>query len=293
MDVSIGIMAYNEERIIHHLLGALLNQKTSMVNIKEIIIVSSGSTDNTDRIVKEYAKSYEQIKLVVQKERKGKVHAINDFLKLAKSEIIVLESADTIPKEDTIERLCLPFQDENIGIVSSRPVPKIDKKNYLSFVVALQWDLHHRISINKPKFGELIAFRKLFTNLKNNAVDEEYIAMLMTKIGYRFAYVPNAIVYNSGPKTISDFIRQRRRIHCGHLELKKKSNYKPASMDNFLVIGKVFNILTLRNFFPIIFAVMLEGYGRLLGRIDYYSNKRHYVWDIAKSTKQFNHGKNP
>ncbi|MBU0666785.1 MAG: glycosyltransferase [Nanoarchaeota archaeon] len=46
MDVSIGVMAYNEEGNINSLLNALLKQKTKQAFIKEIIVVSSGSTDN-------------------------------------------------------------------------------------------------------------------------------------------------------------------------------------------------------------------------------------------------------
>ena len=84
LSVSIGICAYNEEQNIGGLLSALLKQRAKTVLIKEIIVVSSACTDNTDWIVKEYSKKYKRVKLVTQKVRKGKVSAMSLFIKKAK-----------------------------------------------------------------------------------------------------------------------------------------------------------------------------------------------------------------
>ena len=53
MDVSVGIMAFNEEKNMGRLLKALLSQELKKVRIEEIIVVSDGSTDKTNEIVKE------------------------------------------------------------------------------------------------------------------------------------------------------------------------------------------------------------------------------------------------
>ena len=124
MDVSIGIIAYNEEKNIKKLIQSLLNQKLKNVKIKEIIVVSSGSTDKTNKIVKDFKK----VKLIIQKKRLGKASGINQFLKAAKSKILVLSSADIIPKKKTIEKLCFPLKNKKIGICGSKPIP-IKKNN--------------------------------------------------------------------------------------------------------------------------------------------------------------------
>jgi len=285
MDVSIGIPAYNEEKNIVLLLSSLLKQKTKVVKIKEIIIVSSGSTDNTDKIVKSIVKKNKKIKLLVQKKRVGKASAINLFLQHAKSSVVVLESADTIPKDDSIEKLCLPLKNPKVGIVASRPTPKNSKKNYLGYVIKLQWLLHHKISLKKPKFGELIAFRKLFSKIENTAADEEYIAMRIKNNGFAGVYVPGAIVYNKGPETVSDFIKQRRRIYCGHLELKNRKNYKASTVNNLQIFKFSFEGVGIMDIPKIIFAILLESFGRLLGVYDYYSGKDHSIWEVSKTTK--------
>jgi biofilm PGA synthesis N-glycosyltransferase PgaC len=58
-------------------------------------VVSSGSTDRTDEIVQKLAEKDARIKLISEKERKGKAHALNLLLRKAKGEILVVVSADT------------------------------------------------------------------------------------------------------------------------------------------------------------------------------------------------------
>ncbi len=285
MDISIGIMAYNEGNNIGKLLEKLLTQKTKNIKIREIIVVSSGSSDDTNDIVKRFSKKNNNVSLVIQKNRVGKADAINKFLKKAKSDILVLESADTLPTNDAIENLCKPLQNNAVGIVGGHPLPLIKSNHYLGFIVQLIWTLHHRIALQKAKFGEIIAFRRLFREIKNTAVDEEYIAMLVKKLGFGCSYAHDAIVYNMGPKTISDFLKQRRRIYCGHMELRKKNNYSPPTMKNLLVLKEVIKIINTKNIFYILLAILLEGYGRILGVYDYHTKKKHYVWEIAKTTK--------
>ena len=208
-------------------------------------------------------------------------------MKKAKSKILVLESADTIPSSTTIEKLCSKFKDSNIGIVGSRVIPKKNKNKIMNFTVQLQWILHHEISKDNPKFGELIAFRKIMKNIPLTAVDEEEIASVIKNKNFKTIYEPKAIVHNKGPETVKDFFRQRRRIYCGHLQLKKKMNYEASSLNTFKVLKKFIKLKQVRkNIFLSIIAVMLECFGRLLGLVDYYTNKNHVVWKVSESTKK-------
>jgi poly-beta-1,6-N-acetyl-D-glucosamine synthase len=77
---SVGVMVYNEERNIGKLLQALTTQKLDNVEIAEIVVVSSGSTDGTDATVDEWTKRDGRISLVRQMSREGKASAINLFL---------------------------------------------------------------------------------------------------------------------------------------------------------------------------------------------------------------------
>ncbi len=283
MDVTIGIMAYNEGSNIGRLLTRLLGQNTRTAYIREIIVVSSGSTDRTEEIV-EGMKS-DKVKLVRQKRRLGKVSAINEFLKEAQTEILILCSADVMPEYDAVERLTKPLENSEIGIVAGRPVPR-KNSSIIGKVAGLQWLIHHRISSRNVKFGEFIAFRKIFGKIANTAVDEEEIAMLIKSRGFEGVYAKDAVVHNIPPDNIGDFIRQRRRIYCGHLELKKRCKYEISSMDSLLVLEEYLRTIRMNNILIALLAPALEILGRGLGLYDYLTLKNHFIWDIARSTKR-------
>ncbi|MBS3156808.1 glycosyltransferase [Candidatus Woesearchaeota archaeon] len=290
MKVSIGVCAYNEEKNIKKLLTSLINQKTNKIKIDEIFVVSSACTDNTNNIVREFEKKDKRVKLIDQKEREGKSSAINLFLKNAKNEILVLESGDTVPEENTIERLCIPFEKEEVGMTGSRPIPVNRDNNFMGFVVNFFWKLHHEIAMENPKCGELVAFRDFVKEIpKESAVDEASIEAIVREKGYKLEYVPNAVVRNKGPETVKDFLIQRRRINAGHVWLEKVQKHTVSTDD----LGKVIKLVA-RNFslnpkknLWIVMAMAIEAYGKFLGRYDYYiKNKNPYIWNIAKSTKE-------
>jgi glycosyltransferase involved in cell wall biosynthesis len=289
LSVSIGICAYNEEKNIGNLLKALLNQKNEQIKIEEIIVVSSNSTDRTDKIVQEFSSIDERIKLVTQTRREGKASAVNEYIKHAKGDVCVLESADTLPLKNTIEKLCLPFLDEKIGMAGGHPVPINDRNTFIGFAGHLIWELHHQISLKNPKLGELVAFRNVIDGIpKDTAVDEAWIEASIKKKGYKVVYVPEAICYNRAPETVSDFIKQRRRIFAGHLHLKRELGYEVSTMgvSGIVSIARKLKLKPKEKLY-FIGAMMLEGYSRFLGWLDYRIFKKdHVVWDIVETTKE-------
>lgn len=286
---AIGVMSHNEVQNIGTLLTSLVKQ-TYWRRITNIIVISSGSTDGTDTIVKSFSKKYSKIILIKEKNRMGKAHAVNRFLNTTKDQILVLMSGDLIPKKKTLEYLISHFHDDEVGIIGVRPMPVNNKDTFLGFAVHLLWDLHHYVSLSHPKMGEMIAFRRIFQKIPVlSAVDEVNIESLIRGQGYKAVYEPRAIVYNRGPETIGDFIKVRRRIYAGHLTAKHEYSYTVSTLNNFDVLVALF-----RHFnFTIISVCYLTGtiffelISRALGYIDYRLKlNNHSIWDIAKTTKK-------
>ncbi len=281
MEASIGIMAYNEEANIENLLKTLLNQKLHFV--KEVIVVNDGSTDRTSEIVQKFLKN-KKIKLINLKRRSGKVNAINQFLKVAKSEIIILESADTFPHKNAIKNIFEEFKNLKTGIVGVHIIPLNKGKGFANFFGHFVYKLHHEIALKNPKFGELIAFRNVIKKMPITAVDEECLAMLIKKEGYKLEYCPEAIVYNKQPTSVKELIIQRRRVHAGHLSLKKHG-YKVSTSNIQNILKVMFKEIDIKMLPYIFLSTLLETYTRILGYIDYKAQRNHYIWDIAESTK--------
>jgi len=288
-DLSLGIMAYNEEANIGRLLLSLLRQELTRAYLREIFVVASGCTDKTEDIVQGFMKNDKRIKLLIQRERKGKASAINLFLSNATGNIFILESGDTIPEEGTLDKLVAPFENRSVGMTGARPIPVNSKNTFIGFTVHLMWFLHHRIALNTPKLGELVAFRNFVQEIPyDTAVDEAAIESIVTRAGYALSYVPNAIVWNKGPENLTDFVKQRRRIAAGHKHLLRKENYEVSTFDP----KKIFKIMikqhswTYKETIWTLGAIFLEMIGRTLGYYDFFIKKKNpFIWDIAKSTK--------
>jgi len=285
---SMGIMAYNEEANIGRTLEALVSQRTARVTLTEIVVVASGCTDRTESIVQDWATGDQRIRLLSQPRREGKASAINQFLSQAREEIVVLCGADLLPAADAIEELVAPFADPAVGMTTGRPAPVNDPGTFMGFAAHLLWDLHHQINLRSFKAGEMIAFRKIFQRIPyRTSVDEASIEPVVRGQGYEARYVPTAVVYNKGPLTVDDFLRQRRRVFAGHLAVRHTLRYSVSTMSGW----KILRILTQNlDWRPLPFlwtwgVAALEAYGRFLGSRDYRKGRDHSVWEIAKTTK--------
>ncbi|MDA3814452.1 MAG: glycosyltransferase [Candidatus Cloacimonetes bacterium] len=289
---SVGVIVYNEAANIGKLLDALLTQKTDKSKIQEIIVVSSACTDGTDDIVRGYEKDHENIKLITEAERGGKSSAINKLIKAANTDLLIIESGDTIPDEDTVEKMIIPFQDEKVGMTGGRPTPENDPRTFIGYSVNLLWNLHHEMALISPKLGEMVAFRKIFDQIPpESAVDEASIEAIMKDNDLLLKYVPDAIVYNKGPENLSDFIKQRRRIETGHLWLMENCDYSVSSQNKGLLLDLALKELKKdkEKMFFLFGTAIIEIYSRFLGWFDYKVLKKNpFKWDIANSTKNLN-----
>jgi hypothetical protein len=145
------------------------------------------------------------------------------------------------------------------------------------------------MNLHRFKAGEMVVFRTVFTRIpQHTAVDEASIEPLIRGQGYQVRYIPQAIVYNKGPETRSDFLRQRRRIYAGHLELKQILGYSVSTMSGSMILKLLLRNLDWRpkQFFWTWGAVALEISGRFLGWIDFRQHREHTVWEIATTTKE-------
>jgi biofilm PGA synthesis N-glycosyltransferase PgaC len=290
MKCSVGITAYNEEANIGQLLQAMLDQRLYSVEISEIIVVASGCEDRTMDIVQEYMAKEPHIKLVVQECREGKTSAVNLFLQQAKEDICVLESGDTLPGEDSVEKMVRMFEDPQVGMTGAQKVPVNATQHMIGYLSHLRLKLEHQLCLEIPRTGELIAFRKVFDHIPPDvAMDEAFVEALIVKRGMQVRYAPDAVVFNMGPETLGDFVRQRRRNFAGHLYLKDKYSYKVSSLENSRVLRIALEEVwgAIRIIYTLAALAGIEAFSRFLGAYDYYiKGKKHVVWDMAWTTKK-------
>lgn len=101
---SVVIPAYNCERTITESLNSVIEQ-TRIDLIEEIIIVNDGSTDNTEKIIKDYIDGHKEFDIrYISQSNKGVSAARNIGIRLAKGEWIALLDSDDVWMRNKIER---------------------------------------------------------------------------------------------------------------------------------------------------------------------------------------------
>ncbi|MGH7268828.1 MAG: glycosyltransferase, partial [Polyangiaceae bacterium] len=240
MNVSIVIPAYNESKNLGRLLTSLLEQKTQTARIVEIVVVASGCTDDTAAVARAIGVGRPGVHVHVQERREGKVAAINAYLRMRdpRADVVVVSSADLAVAPDVIEKMAQFLEEHpDVGMVGGRPMPNNDGSKLVSRMGILVWELHHRVSLEVPKMGEIVAFRARLVEYVSelSVVDEASIEDIVRAKGYKLGYVPDAIVQNHGPEKLGEYFDMRRHYARGHYWLKFAFGYEVATLDRGLV----------------------------------------------------------
>jgi cellulose synthase/poly-beta-1,6-N-acetylglucosamine synthase-like glycosyltransferase len=290
--ITVGICAYNEESNIEQSVRSVYSQILQGFSVNEVIVISSGSTDRTDEIIKNLMLEYNNLRLIRQEKREGKNSAINCLLNNKCTEIIILLNADNVlAQNDSLSNLIRPLIDsKDVGIVGGHPVPTNPKKSIAGFASNFLWVLHHHISMIHPKIGELLAFRDIGTRLPlNSQSDEDILRMKLEEAGYTSVYAPNALVLNRGPETVADFLKQRVRVNIGERYIKKRFDYNIPTWNKSLIFSAFPGALNDIGFHPvkIFITISMEIYSRLKATVYVMQNKEDInAWSPVKTTKK-------
>ena len=115
---SVIIRAYNEEKHIGRLLTGISQQNLSDI---EVLLVDSGSVDNTVAIASEFNANFPVRIVHIQPEEFTFGRSLNLGITEASSDLIVMASAHVYPVyPDWLERLLAPFSDPRVGLVYGR-----------------------------------------------------------------------------------------------------------------------------------------------------------------------------
>lgn len=216
--VSMVITAYNEERIIEQKINNCLEIDYPKDKF-EAIIVSDGSTDKTNNIVRHYENSG-IIKLITYKHRSGKTGVLNKTIPHAKGEIILLSDANTLYRRDAVRKLVRHFTDKAIGCVCGRleikrPHGSTSQDNlYWKYETLLKY-LENKLGGVLGANGGIYAIRKeLFTPIPNTTIIDDFvIPMKIKEIGYKVIYDHEAIATEE--TAIDNRAEFGRRIRIG------------------------------------------------------------------------------
>lgn len=144
MKVSVVIPTHNRDYILRRAVDSVLNQTYSNL---EIIIISDGSTDNTEEVLKELEEEDSRIKSISYHPSKGANYARNKGIELSSGSHIAFLDDDDEWHEDKLEMQIDIFKSNNkIGLVyTGKKVIYVNEKKEYSSISKLQGDLSKEI----------------------------------------------------------------------------------------------------------------------------------------------------
>lgn len=226
LSVSIVIAAFNEEKNINECLDSLQNLDYDSSQL-EIIVVDNNSTDNTANIVKKYPVN------LVQEKTSGPTYARNKGIQTAKNEIIVFIDSDVKVSQGWLKQLIAPFDDQSIGAVGGRILPKKPNliSDYLGYALFGKYkrDLNPQYEISFPSCNLAIR-RNLIgsgfdTTLPIYAEDID-LTLRISNQGYKIYYNPEALIYHEHPDSIIQLFRYWKKSTKGRFVYCKKYPHK-------------------------------------------------------------------
>lgn len=239
--VTIGIPAYNEESNIRKLLESLLSQKQINFLLKEIIVISDGSTDTTNSIVESFENPI--IKLIKGRTRVSQQIRQNQLISLFKGDLLVIIEADTLPYDDKIlNTLVAPFLEDNnqkidmvtgqaISLPAKTLVEKIDSHGMqIKDNIFSEWgngdNLYsaggHAMKTLSRNFASKLIF-------PTDVPEDSYTYFRLKQLGLQMIKQQNAKAYVKRASNLKDYIRRNKKFVGGKETLKE---YFPKDLVN-------------------------------------------------------------
>jgi poly-beta-1,6-N-acetyl-D-glucosamine synthase len=259
--VSVLIPAYNEEESIEGTIRSVM--RLDYKNIKEIMVINDGSTDNTLKIINGLKKEFPLL-IVIDKKNGGKADSLNLGIKRAKGELIVVVDSDSFPRSDALKKTVGYFDDKTVG-VATIPILVRNSHNLLSrlqkmeyAIIALTRKLLEPVDAIYVTPGPFAVYRrdillKIGGFDSKNITEDIEITWNLASRGYSRKMNLDTEVTTISPDKFGTWWRQRNRWTMGGLQTMFK--YK-----NFLFRENILGYFIL-PFFALGFILGLTGMG--------------------------------
>ena len=229
--VSIIIRTYNEERRLAQCLESIFNQS---VNFNfEIIIIDSGSSDNTLKIAARFKTKI----ITISKESFTYGRSLNLGFNEAGGEFLVSLSAHAIPQHNWLNHLIAGFADPFFAGVYSQ---QIATDSDCPLITRMLTAHHQKICrSSKPQLyfsnaGSMIkkSVWKKLPFIENLAASEDYDwAIRVSRAGYKIGYQPQAIINHWHKPQFKSIYQRNLREFASLLAINRK-----RLMPNLLIL---------------------------------------------------------
>lgn len=220
--VTVMIPSHNEESVISKTVENVLAMDYKNF---EVIVIDDRSEDNTAAVIKGLEKQYDKVTALVRDKNAfpGKSAVLNDALKLAKGEAILVFDADARVEPNFLSKLIPNLEPDDVGAAQARKVIINKDYNLLTRCQNNEYTLDSHFQIGRDSVkgavelrgnGELIKRKALESiggwNEKTITDDLDMSTQLHIK-GWDVRFCPETCVFEEGIIYTTPLYRQRRR----------------------------------------------------------------------------------
>ncbi|MFE9686042.1 bifunctional polysaccharide deacetylase/glycosyltransferase family 2 protein [Streptomyces sp. NPDC006285] len=221
--VSVIVPAYNEKECIANTLKSLARSTHPI----EIIVVDDGSTDGTKEIAE--ALGMPNVR-VIRQENAGKPAALNNGVRNASHDIVVMMDGDTVFEADTVRHLVQPFADPGVGAVAGNA--KVGNRNtvigawqHIEYVMGFNLDrrMYDLLRCMPTIPGAIGAFRReavlaVGGMSEDTLAEDTDITIALHREGWRVVYQEHAKAWTEAPGSLKQLWSQRYRWSYGTMQ---------------------------------------------------------------------------
>ena len=218
--VVVVISAFNEEREIEHTLINKLSQEYPADRLT-VIVVSDGSTDRTDEIVRGLAKlTPGRLTFLRQDPRQGKTQAINMALRHVSAEIVVFADANSIYAPNAIRLLVRSFAEPSVGYVTGNMIYTNPAQSAIGEGSVSYMSYENILRTLETRLGSIVGVdggidairRELYVPMRPDQLPDFVLPLSVVEQGRRVVYEQDAMVYEAALSNATEEFRMRVRV---------------------------------------------------------------------------------
>jgi len=223
--LSVVLCVRDEAKIIAKRISNLLKMDYPQ-ELLEIIVVSDGSVDDTDKIVQTFKDS--GVSLICLEQPAGKAVALHAGILASGHEMLLLCDARQHFAPDVARKLIACFSCLSIGAVSGRLSLQPSSTSSAGEGVSDYWNYEVLLRSSESKSGSVIGVtgaiymlrKSMYTKIPAGTVlDDVLIPMRVIMQGGRVLYEKEAVAYDSREVTDSSELTRKIRTLYGNLQL--------------------------------------------------------------------------
>lgn len=231
--VSVGMPVFNEANNIANVLRDILSQKQQGWELAEILVYNDGSNDGTADAARTVHDA--RIRVVDDKQRKGKTHRLSQMFAEFTGDILVMFDGDIkLVGDDVVTRMVESFEDEEVMVVGGNSTP-FPPTSFFQRCVYTTFSVFYRsrkyVHGGNNIFGctgSILAVRKSLAktiSLPSIINEDAYIYLHCISNNHKFAYQDNAVVMYKLPLHLKDYLRQAFRSHPEAVEIELRKYF--------------------------------------------------------------------